>query len=76
MAKGVFWILKAKYNFSGIFLGFNPQTAALIFLPKTFSVIIFDRLIGNYYFTLKRLLSEVAYFFIITDMNLCKGLSK
>jgi hypothetical protein len=32
MAKGViFWILKAKIQFLGIFLGFNPQTAALIF---------------------------------------------
>jgi hypothetical protein len=43
---------KPKYNFRESFLGLTPQTAALIFWPKSspFSVIIFDRLIGNYYF--------------------------
>jgi hypothetical protein len=73
MAKGVifgFW--KAKIQFLGIFL-LIPQTAALIFCQRVahFSN-FFDRLIGNYYFTLKQYLLEVAYFFMITDMNLCK----
>jgi hypothetical protein len=55
MAVSFFWILKSQNTILGIFLG--PQTAALIFLPRVaFSVIIFDRLIGNYYFTLKRVL--------------------
>jgi hypothetical protein len=64
MAKGViFYFEKPKYNFRESFLGLTPQTAALIFLPRVaHSVIIFDRLIGNYYFTLKSTLARGSLF--------------
>jgi hypothetical protein len=44
-------------------LGLIPQTAALIFAKATHFKIIFDRLIGSYYFLLLKVLAEVAYFF-------------
>jgi hypothetical protein len=63
MAKGVILILKSQNTILGnLFLGLT-QTAALIFCQSSpFSVIIFDRLIGNYYFTLKSTLARGSLF--------------